>query len=309
MPGTAVDRTTTAVPAPITVEEVVVRLREIGAGLPPADGVAVFNRLYLDVTEAVRDRLGVGYFADPRAMAELDVVFAGRYLRAVAADAAGQEPPACWRPLFALRAHPGVHPLQFALAGMNAHIQHDLPLAVVDTCRRRGCEPADVERDYHRVNGLLAGVERAVRERLMPGPDLLEHAEPLTHLVGAWSVGAAREEAWSAVGALWELRHLPNAARAFAAVLDGSVGLLGRALLLPLEPAGTLQPVGPLGEPDDGPSGEPCDGAGGSPGPGTAPAGRLPEARNRPAGGSAGTPDGAGRDDQAQLECSGLPSA
>ncbi|GAB7185616.1 DUF5995 family protein [Kitasatospora sp. Ki12] len=127
MPGTAVDRTATATATAATatvtatVTEVVDRLRGLAAELPPADGVAVFNRLYLDVTEAVRDRLGDGYFADPPAMAELDVVFAGRYLRAVAADAAGHEPPACWRPLFALRAHPGVHPLQFALAGRNIH--------------------------------------------------------------------------------------------------------------------------------------------------------------------------------------------
>ncbi|MFJ9772459.1 DUF5995 family protein [Kitasatospora sp. NPDC101157] len=221
---------------PGTVEEVVGRLREIAAALPLADGVAVFNRLYLTVTEAVRDRLAVGYFADPPAMAELDAVFAGRYLLAVAADAAGQEPPACWRPLFALRAHPGVHPLQFALAGMNAHIQHDLPLAVVDLCRRRGCEPADVEQDYHRINGVLAEVESVVREQLLPEPELLDRAEPLTHLLGAWSVEAAREGAWSAVQALWELRRLPAATRAFTAALDGSVGLLGHALLLPLVP-------------------------------------------------------------------------
>ncbi|MER7771475.1 DUF5995 family protein [Kitasatospora sp. NPDC096140] len=331
MPDTAVDRTTAADAAAgtgtatatatgtaaeesaraeaDTVEEVLGRLREIGAGLPEADGVAVFNRLYLDVTAAVRDRLAGGYFADPAAMAELDVLFARRYLRAVAADAAGQEPPACWRALFTLRAHPGVHPLQFALAGMNAHIQHDLPLAVVDTCHRRGCGPAAVEEDYHRINGVLAEVETAVRERLMPGPDLLEHAEPLTHLLGTWSVETAREGAWSAVEALWELRHLPGAARAFATALDGSVGLLGRALLLPLGLRG------------------------GRDAPGPAPAGRLPEARNRPAGGSSAGADGGGADgggpgsdaagteaagvcaaaaaavDQAQLECSGLPSA
>ncbi|MFE4518318.1 DUF5995 family protein, partial [Kitasatospora sp. NPDC056783] len=250
MADTAVDRTTTALVKAAastrtgTVGQVVGRLREIGAVLPPTDGVAVFDRLYLTVTEAVRDRLGDGYFTDPPAVAELDVVFAGRYLRAVAADAAGHRPPACWRPLFALRAHPGVHPLQFALAGMVAHIQHDLPLAVVDTCRRRRCEPADLRADYHRINGVLARVEAAARERLLPGADLLELAEPLTHLLGAWSVEAAREGAWDAVEALWELRHLPRAARTFATALDGSVALLGRALLLPLGPGG--EPSAPV---------------------------------------------------------------
>ncbi|MEV7358947.1 DUF5995 family protein [Kitasatospora sp. NPDC091276] len=320
---------TTRVTTPVTVEEVVGRLREIGAVLPPADGVAVFNRLYLTVTEAVRGRLGGSYFADPAAMAELDTVFAGRYLLAVAADAAGQEPPACWRPLFALRAHPGVHPLQFALAGMNAHIQHDLPLAVVDTCLRRGCEPAGLAADYHRINGLLAEVETAVREQLVPGPDLLERAEPLTHLLGVWSVEAAREGAWSAVQALWELRAVPTAARAFAAALDCSAGLLGHALLLPLGPHPAPDAAGGSPRTADAPgtaAGTPDapDKAPHAPGtaphaPGTAPdaphrapdaprtaAGRLPEARNRPAGEGAGAQ---ARPDQAQLECSGLPSA
>ncbi|MFF2142802.1 DUF5995 family protein [Kitasatospora sp. NPDC058190] len=317
MTRTATARTATA-RRPVTVEEVVGRLREIAAELPPADGVAVFNT----VTEAVRGRLVGGYFADPAAMAELDVVFAGRYLLAVAADAAGQEPPACWRPLFALRAHPGVHPLQFALAGMNAHIQHDLPLAVVDLCLRRGCDPAGVEADYHRINGVLAEVETAVRERLMPGPDLLEQAEPLTHLLGTWSVDAAREGAWAAVQALWELRRLPGAARAFAAELDGSVGLLGRALLIPLGPHHGRDGQGGRGQEHVGPAGH--DGHDGHDGPGqrqdapeTAAAARLPEARNRTADGTdAGGQDRAGharpdqpRPDQAQLECSGLPSA
>ncbi|MFD4910427.1 DUF5995 family protein, partial [Kitasatospora purpeofusca] len=214
------------------IDDVVRRLRAIAAGLPPTDGVAVFNRMYLTVTEGVRT--GLGGFADPSAVAELDVLFAGRYLLAVDAVAAGRRPPACWRPLFEQRADPEVHPLQFALAGMNAHIQHDLPLAVVDTCRRLGREPEQLEGDYHRINGLLAEVETAVREQLMPGPDVLERLEPMTHRIGAWSVGTAREAAWGSVRLLWGLRGQPSAARACATALDGAVGLLGRALLLPL---------------------------------------------------------------------------
>ncbi|MEV7598546.1 DUF5995 family protein [Kitasatospora sp. NPDC089797] len=273
---------TTESRTPATVDDVVDRLREIATALPLADGVAVFNRLYLTVTEAVRDRLTAGCFVDPPAVAELDALFAGRYLLAVAADAAGQQPPTCWRPLFALRAHPGVHPLQFALAGMNAHIQHDLPLAVVELCRRRGCGPAEVEEDYHRINGVLAGVESVVREQLLPGPELPECAEPLTHLLGSWSVEAAREGAWQAVQALWELRGLPAAARAFGAALDGSVGLLGHALLLPLLPydgadGGTGPAAGSGGGEPGGHRTGPVDASG------TTAAARLPEARNRAA--------------------------
>jgi hypothetical protein len=38
------------------------------------------------------------------------------------------------RPLAERRATAGIEPVQFALAGMNAHINHDLPLALVSTC-------------------------------------------------------------------------------------------------------------------------------------------------------------------------------
>ncbi|GAA2093739.1 hypothetical protein GCM10009759_20710 [Kitasatospora saccharophila] len=101
----------------LTVDQVVDRMTQLAAGLPLGDGVAVFNAMYLTVTRLVRDHLATAYFDDPATMAELDSVFAARYLAAVDDDRAGRRPAACWRPLFELRAAPGVHPLQFALAG------------------------------------------------------------------------------------------------------------------------------------------------------------------------------------------------
>ncbi|MFF4648691.1 DUF5995 family protein [Streptomyces sp. NPDC001380] len=216
------------------MDGVVARLRELDALLPARDGVAVFNRVYLAVTEEVRDRLAGPCFGDPAAVAELDAVFAARYLAAVADDLAGRLPPACWRPLFALRAHPGLHPVQFALAGIAAHIGHDLPLAVVETCRRRGCSPQDVAADYDRVDGVLAGLEERVREMLLPGPDLLDATGPLAHLAGAWGVGRARDAAWAGARALWAVRALPPAYAALAAGLDEAVGRVGGRLLVPL---------------------------------------------------------------------------
>ena len=117
------------------VDAVVSRMRALDAMLPERDGVAVFNRVYLAVTEAVDRRIAGSGFPDARAAITLDVRFAERYLAAVDAVADERRPPACWRPLFQFRRHPGVRPLQFALAGINAHIGHDLALAVVDSCR------------------------------------------------------------------------------------------------------------------------------------------------------------------------------
>ncbi|MER6328514.1 DUF5995 family protein [Streptomyces sp. NPDC001034] len=217
-----------------SVGTVVSRMRALAAVLPERDGVAVFNRVYLTVTEEIDRRLGTGEFPDPRAAAALDVRFAERYLTAVEAAEADRRPPACWRPLFQLRRHPGVRPLQFALAGINAHIGHDLALAVVDACHAIGCEPADLEDEFDHVGEILTALEERVREDLMPGPDLLQLADPLTHLLGAWSLERARDAAWAAARALWSLRHCPDVAGEFGERLDAAVGFAGRMLLTPL---------------------------------------------------------------------------
>ncbi|MFE0801636.1 DUF5995 family protein [Streptomyces sp. NPDC058812] len=223
------------VPAAVrTVDTVLSRMRALDTTLPARDGVAVFNRVYLTVTEAVDRHIDTGRFTDARAATALDVRFAERYLAALDALEDGRRPPACWRPLFQFRRHPGVRPLQFALAGINAHIGHDLALAVVDTCRTLGCEPVDLEDEFDRVGDLLVSLEERIRDELMPGPDLLQIADPLTHLLGSWSLERARDAAWVAARALWALRRLPDVAGEFTERLDSAVGFAGRMLLTPL---------------------------------------------------------------------------
>ncbi|MFJ9903103.1 DUF5995 family protein [Streptomyces sp. NPDC101152] len=217
-----------------SVDTVVSRMRALDAELPERDGVAVFNRVYLAVTESVDRQIDAGRFADRRAAITLDVRFAERYLAAVDAVTEDRRPPACWRPLFQFRRHPEVRPMQFALAGINAHIGHDLALAVVDSCRSLGCEPADLEDEFERVGDILVSLEERVREDLMPGPDLLQIADPLTHLLGSWSLERARDASWSAARALWALRGLPDLAEEFTDRLDTAVGFASRMLLTPL---------------------------------------------------------------------------
>ncbi|MFF0451222.1 DUF5995 family protein [Streptomyces sp. NPDC004609] len=215
------------------VTEPVGRMREFRSRWPSEDGVAVFNRVYLAVTEEVGRRIDAGEFPDRGAAVTLGVLFARRYLTAVERAESGARPPACWRPLFRYRRHPGVRTIQFALAGINAHIGHDLALAVVDSCEALGCEPADLEDEFDRVGEILTVMEERVREDLMPGPDLLETAGPLTHLLGSWSLDRARDGAWSAARLLWNVRRLPDLAGEFTEGLDRAVGLVGRCLLTP----------------------------------------------------------------------------
>ncbi|MBT2471165.1 hypothetical protein J7E97_25720 [Streptomyces sp. ISL-66] len=213
----------------VPMEAVLARMRALDERLPERDGVAVFNRVYLTVTQTLHERISHGAFPSPRRAQTLSVRFAERYLTAVEADRA----PACWRPLLQYRRHPGIRPLQHALAGINAHIGHDLALAVVATCRSLDCEPAALEADFDRVGDTLVSLEEQIREDLMPGPDVLEVADPLTHLLGAWSLDRARAGAWASARLLWSLRRSPDLAEEFTDSLDAGVGLVGRCLLTP----------------------------------------------------------------------------
>ncbi|MFI6864991.1 DUF5995 family protein [Streptomyces sp. NPDC050421] len=188
------------------------------------DGVAVFHRVYLAAQGGPGGEAGA-------ASGVLAVRLAERYLSAVDTAAAGHRIPDCWRPLFQYRRHPGVRPLQFALAGLNAHAGHDLALAVVDTCRTLRCAPTDLEEEFDRVGDLLLMLEERIGEDLMPERPAV--TDPLTHLVGSWNLERAREAAWSAARVLWRLREVPSLAAEFGQQLDAGAGLVGRCLLTP----------------------------------------------------------------------------
>src|SRR5688572_14639476 len=97
--------------------------------LPDDDGLKWFNRLYLRVTVSVRKAVEGATFRDPEFLGALDVVFANLYFDALIA---GDGAPAAWQPLLGARHERGIARIQFALAGMNAHINRDLPLGIVD---------------------------------------------------------------------------------------------------------------------------------------------------------------------------------
>src|SRR5262249_13857022 len=153
-------------PAPpaTTVAEVIARMEAIGTGLAAGDGLGCFNRMYLEVTQQVNAELDQGFYADPVFMTQLDVTFAGLYCSAP--DAAGDRAavPLAGRPPAEQRASAGIEPVQFALAGMNAHINHDLPLAVVATCAALGTSPEAGAHlaDYQKVDQLLDAAEQSV---------------------------------------------------------------------------------------------------------------------------------------------------
>jgi hypothetical protein len=98
-----------------------------------------FLATYLRTTQAVRAELGAGGFEDWAWVERWDVAFAQFYLDALEADLAHGPVPGPWAAAFAPAglSGRGVPPLQHVLLGMNAHINYDLPqalLAVISDC-------------------------------------------------------------------------------------------------------------------------------------------------------------------------------
>jgi hypothetical protein len=235
-------------PLPSTVPEVVARLHDLEALGSRSDGVTCFARLYRQVTEGVDAQLGRHEFANGPFLAHLDVCFAGLFFTAL--DEYERDPtgaPRAWVPLFAQRARRGIAPIQFALAGMNAHINRDLPVALVTTCRELGVELRDgspEHADFEQVNALLSEVEARIKHSYLTGwlsvvDRLVHRVRRIDDVVAMWDVERARATAWTNGLALWQLGDQPELAAQFLLALDRMVGLASRGLIVPAD--STLQ--------------------------------------------------------------------
>jgi hypothetical protein len=220
----------------VSVAEAITRMQEIEAALPATDGLACFNRMYLDVTRQLNSQLSQGFFADPAFMTQLEVTFANLFFAAVGAVAGPAAVPLAWRPVAERRAVPGIEPIQFALAGMNAHINHDLPLALASTCAALATAPDAGQHvaDYQKVDQVLDAAEQAIRQSFESAPELAvdRHLSAVSDLIANWTINSARDIAWNNCLLLWALRDDPFARGLFLDTLAASTALAGRMLLV-----------------------------------------------------------------------------
>ncbi len=233
-------------PAPVaTINGVLRRLRGLDKKLARDDGVRWFNRLYLEVTEQVAAELEKSAMKRPTFLERLDVVFANSYFNAL--DAAGVRasklpknyPHHAWKPLFESRVRRDIAPIQFALAGMNAHINYDLAIGIQRTCTALDVPPrrnTPEYKEYVGVNKMLTDVEEAVQLWLLTGAlaELNRRFSPVDDIVAIWSIKQARNAAWTRAEVLWELRDRGLVERNFVEILDRSTGMASRAFLTPV---------------------------------------------------------------------------
>jgi hypothetical protein len=257
--------------APVdSITGAIARMEAIEAALPAADGLACFNRMYLDVTMQVNSQLGQGFFADPAFMTHLSVAFANLYFAVADSAADLATVPLAWRPLVERRAVTGIEPVQFALAGMNVHINHDLPVAMVSTCTALATSPyaaphfADYQKtdrmldaneqsirrsfepmapspetalhfaDHQKVDQLLDATEQSIRQSFESIPELAvdHHLSAVANLTDNWTTNSARDLAWKNCLLLWAVRDDPVARGLFLDTLATSTALASRTLLV-----------------------------------------------------------------------------
>jgi hypothetical protein len=205
-----------------TIPDVIAAFEAIDRVLPESDGLKWFNGLYLSVTlavdQAVDQSVGTLHWNNPEWLSRLDVVFARLYLNALRASLTpGQIAAGCWQVMFSARHDVRLARIQFALAGMNAHIDHDLSVAVVETCSELKIAPVHLSpeyRDFTQVNQLLDKLIDATKHQLMVG--LLGDALPcigrVEDLVGGFGILASREVAWTNAEILWHSKAIPGLA-------------------------------------------------------------------------------------------------
>lgn len=219
-----------------SVGDVLGIMRTIDATCIDGDGLKWFNWEYLQVTAAVEARIAGGGFIDPTWLSELDVQFARLYFRALEAALTGAPCPSCWQALFTRRDQTPIARIQFALAGINAHINHDLPEAIVATGQAPHHGTAQYN-DYTDLNttldSLVDSAKRTLHVRLLGDP--LPPVSHLEDLLAAWGVAAAREKAWNNAQLLWHLKAFPDELTVgFLDALDGVTTFAGKALLVPV---------------------------------------------------------------------------
>jgi Family of unknown function (DUF5995) len=191
----------------VSIDAVISRMTDLGEELrADGDRRIAFHDTYLRTTRAVADALNAGFFADPDWVERWDVAFARLYLDALAAARQGQPVAKPWEVAFGTAANrQDLPPLRHVLLGMNAHINYDLPQALLAVISDEEFGDAAVraarEADHRRIDDLLSErvsaedeelkrleISRSLQDRLL---------EPLNRMATRRFLREARARVWA----------------------------------------------------------------------------------------------------------------
>jgi hypothetical protein len=194
-----------------------------------SDARGYFAAMYARVTRQVAARIEDGGFEDPARMERFAVRFARYYLDALPPGTGPR--PRCWQATLDVTADDSLLIVQHLLLGINAHVNHDLALTVVDIADDAGAL-APIRTDFDAINAILAATQQGVLRDL--------------HTVARWvntaacvgggqifnfSLEVARDQAWSAAERMYPLGAAERAAH--RAELDRLVSVLAYLITQP----------------------------------------------------------------------------
>jgi hypothetical protein len=189
------------------IDEVVERMTILAEELrQDSDGRLAFHNTYLRTTEAVAQALRDGFFADPEWVDRWDVAFARFYLDALDADRRGAPVPEPWAVAFrAAAAQPDLPAVRHVLLGMNAHINFDLPqalLAVISDVEFGDPQlRARREADHRKIDEVLSvrvGAEDAELQQMEPAATWQDRVlQPLNRMATRRFLRESREKVWA----------------------------------------------------------------------------------------------------------------
>ena len=189
------------------IDDVIARMAGLAGELRRAgDARLAFHATYLRTTQAVASALKDGFFADTDWVDRWDVAFARLYLDALVADQRGEPVPAPWAVAFgAAERQPRMPAVRHVLLGMNAHINYDLPQALLAVISDEEFGDASVraarEADHRRIDEVLAArvrEEDAELQRLEPARTWRDTVlQPLNRMATQRFLREARAKVWA----------------------------------------------------------------------------------------------------------------
>ncbi|HEY7628067.1 MAG TPA: DUF5995 family protein [Ilumatobacteraceae bacterium] len=147
--------------APGSIDELLARMTALLAPMEDSDDprrhfLATYRRTTIAVHKALLD----GHFLDATWVERWDVVFAGLYLDALEQWNRGEAPPAPWQAAFETASERRMPPLRHVLLGMNAHINYDLPQALLAAITADEFDDAALVKrrgiDHERIDQILS---------------------------------------------------------------------------------------------------------------------------------------------------------
>jgi hypothetical protein len=187
-----------------------------------------FLALYSRVTERIGASIANGNFDDGPRLDQFATQFASHYLVAANDHAHG---PRCWQACWNVAADQRLLIVQHLLLGINAHVNYDLPRAVVEIADERG-DLLSIRHDFDTVNDVLAATYVDVIKDL---DRVSRWVNGAARLGGGrafnFSLALARTRAWQAAAAMYPLSA--EGRRAYSEQLDQLVSVLAYLITKP----------------------------------------------------------------------------